>query len=214
MSEESRDLNVADNFLRSYGLIPIRFTKFEIRRGKTPDFRIMNGKDLVAFCEVKSPRDDYLDTQLAAATDREIVGGHRKDPIFNRLAGIIKKAASQFDAVNPGRDVPNILILVNHDDMSNYSDLLETLTGMFHATNGSRYPTMISISEGRIKEKKSRIDIYFWFDFGVQCPQRIVLNRSSKHFNSVCSIFRLDKSKISRRGVSKKLSFLSLSGNL
>jgi hypothetical protein len=50
---------------------------------------------LVGFCEVKSPRDDWLDEQLEGAQAFEIRGGIRKDPTFNRIGRQIEKAASQ-----------------------------------------------------------------------------------------------------------------------
>ena len=190
------DLCVAAKLLQSHGLTPKRFTKAEIGLGMTPDFRVMRGKNLVAFCEVKSPRDDWLDTQLAEATHGEIVGGYRKDPVFNRLSSIIRKAASQFDAVNSSHDVPNILVLVNHDDMSDYGDLRETVTGMFHSDDGSRHSTVMPVSEGRIKEVKTRIDAYAWFDFETRRLQGRMLNEFSEHLDAICLMFGIDKSKI------------------
>ena len=194
--EEPVDLNIAAKLLQSHGLTPKRFTKAGRRIGKTPDFRVMRGENLVAFCEVKSPRDDWLDTQLEEATHGGIVGGCHKDPVFNRLSRIIRKAASQFDAVNASHDVPNILILVNHDDMSDYGDLRETVTGRFHSDDGSRHPTVMPVSEGRIKEVKTRIDAYAWFDFETRRLQGRMLNELSEHFDAICSMFGIDKSKI------------------
>ena len=196
--EESVDLDIAVAILQSYGLTLKRFTKVEIRRGKTPDFRVMRGENLVAFCEVKSPRDDWLDTQREEATHGGIVGGHRKDPVFNRLSRIVEKATSQFDAVNASRDVPNILILINHDDMSYFGDLRETVTGMFHSEDGLRHPTVMSVSEGKIKDLKTRIDAYFWCDFETKHLQLRMLNESSEHFDEICSMFEIDKTKIVR----------------
>ena len=196
--EERVDLDIAAKLLQSHGLTPKRFTKAERRKGKTPDFRVMRGENLLAFCEVKSPQDDWLDTQLEEATNGEIVGGHRKDPVFNRLSRIVEKATSQFDAVNASRDVPNILILINHDDMSYFGDLRETITGMFHSEDGSRHPTVLPVSEGKIKELRTRIDAYFWYDFEPRRCQLRMLNEFSEHFDAICSMFEIDKSKIVR----------------
>jgi hypothetical protein len=95
---------------------------------------------------------------------QEIVGGCRSDPTFNRIARHIEKAASQFDAVNPGRDLINILVFVNHDDNAGFPDLAETVTGYFHAEDGSKIPTMMHISEGRIGEAKRGVDLMVWID--------------------------------------------------
>jgi hypothetical protein len=60
--------------------------------------------------------------------------------------------------------VPNILAIANHHDAFDAGDLIETLTGMFHADDGTRHPTMRHVSEGRIREAKRRIDLYLWID--------------------------------------------------
>jgi len=54
--------------------------------GKTPDFRVVRGGELVAYCEVKSPNDPWLDEKLEEVPAFTIVGGARSDPTFNRLA--------------------------------------------------------------------------------------------------------------------------------
>lgn len=197
--DERRDLPIVKGFFAAHGLGAEHFTKAETRAGRTPDFRLLRDGKLFAYCEVKSPRDDFLGDQLDQAAPMQIVGGGRSDPTFNRLSGLIWKAVSQFDAVNPVRDVPNILFFVNHDDASSYNDLLETLTGEFFAEGGTRYPTMKHISEGRIKDAKYRIDAYVWYDvqeakvegwfFGEENPA---------HLTAICDIFKMDRSKIRR----------------
>lgn len=197
--DESRDLPIVTRFFESHGLISERFTKAETRSGKTPDFRIRKDGKLVSYCEVKSPNDPWLDEKLDSAPAFQIVGGARPDPIFNRLSGLISKAVEQFDAVNPLREVPNILFFVNHDDASSYADLRETLTGEFFAESGARYATMKHVSEGRIKHAKYRVDAYIWYDvtagkvegwfFGEENPA---------HLEAICDMFRLDKSNIRR----------------
>ena len=57
--EERVDLDIAAKLMQSHGLTPKRFTKAERRKGKTADFRVMRGENLLAFCEVKSPQDDW-----------------------------------------------------------------------------------------------------------------------------------------------------------
>src|SRR6266567_1044000 len=36
------------------------FTKEEMRGRKTPDFKLLKGGKLVGYCELKSPRDDWI----------------------------------------------------------------------------------------------------------------------------------------------------------
>lgn len=137
--DETADIDLTDELLfRPRGLVLERFPPEEIGRGKTPDRRVIQGGHLVAFAEIKSPRDDWLDEQFQAAPPGAVVGGARRDPTFNRIARQVQKAARQFKAVNPLRHDPNILVLVNHDIAAHYSDLHETLTGEFHASTGER----------------------------------------------------------------------------
>jgi hypothetical protein len=121
------------------------------------------------FCEVKSPRDDWLEGQLEQAPPGTIVGGPRQDPRFNRIARHVLKAVTQFETVNADRKLPNVLVFVNHDDHSHYGDLRETLTGHFHADSGAVYETMTRISNGVLGEKRSRIDLYLWIDDNRRC---------------------------------------------
>jgi hypothetical protein len=131
---------------------------------RRPDFRMVSWRGLVGYCEVKSPRDDWLDEQLERAPPGTIVGGGRPDPTFNRVARHVLKAVKQFDAVNPDHSLPNVLVFVNHDDNSGYPDMFETLTGRFRADSGEAYETMTHISNGVPGEKRKRIDLYIWID--------------------------------------------------
>lgn len=196
--DEDRDLELIEELMFApRGLQLQRFTQAETLTGKTPDFRVFKTGDLVAFCEAKSPRDDWLDDQLDVAAPMQLVGGLRNDPTFNRIARHVEKAAGQFDAVNPGRTLPNILVFVNHDKVSSYNDLRETLTGMFHAEGGERFPTMMHISEGRLGQIKRRIDLYAWIDARTKRIQGYVFGEASpEHVKTICDLLGLDASKV------------------
>lgn len=199
---EKSDLSLVAAMLRGHDLQALPFSKEEVRAGKTPDFRVMDGMRPVAYCEVKSPRDEWLDSQIDQADPGEIVGRSRisrSDPVFNRLSEMIAKAAKQFDAVNLDRSVPNILAIVNHDDASHRGDLIETLTGMFHADNGTRHPTSRNVSEGRIREAKYRIDLYVWIDGGTGEVRCYLFTESvPAHVDALCAKLGLDKTTIRR----------------
>jgi hypothetical protein len=176
-----------------------RFERAETLMGRTPDFRVRCGRALVAYCEVKSPRDDWLDEQLDGAAAFEIVGGARSDPTFNRIARHVAKAATQFEAVNADRAVPNILIFVNHADASSFADLHETLTGTFFAESGEQYKTRIHIAEGRIGEARLKIDLYGWIDVKTRRAQGYLFNDANpKHVETVCTFLGMDKDAIER----------------
>lgn len=131
--------------------------------GKTPDYVVLKNETPVAYCELKSPQDEWLDKLLDNAQSESVVGGLRSDPVFNRIRRLSFKASEQFKSINPNRKLPNILCIVNHDDASSIEDLKETYTGFFHASNGMRYQTMPHIS-GSLDEAKKQIDACIWIN--------------------------------------------------
>jgi hypothetical protein len=197
---EDLDLKLVEELIfAGTGLTLERFERAETLAGRTPDFRVRRGCALVAYCEVKSPRDDWLHEQLDKAAAFEIVGGARSDPTFNRIARHVAKAATQFDAVNADRAIPNILIFVNHADASGFADLRETLTGTFFAASGEQYKTLIHIAEGRIGEARSKIDLYGWIDAKTRRVQAYLFNDANpKHVVTVCALLGIDRNAIQR----------------
>jgi hypothetical protein len=189
--DEEPDLKLAEELIfRGHGLT---LERVEVRAGRAPDFRVLSGDTLKAFCEVKSPRDDWLDEQIEAAPPGQIAGGARSDPTFNRIARHVKNAASQFDAINGSHAVPNILVFVNHADASGFGDLHETLTGMFHSESGERFATMRHISEGIIGEARKKIDLYIWIDRKTSRVQGYLLNDlEPRHVTTVCELLSLN----------------------
>ena len=156
----------AEAYLTGLSLRPERFSKQEMRLGKTPDFRVFRDSDLVAYCEAKHVQhDEWLDQQLEAAQPLQLVGGLRPDPVFNRLTAHIHKAAQQFAAVNPQRVYPNILVLANFDRACEFRDqLLGVLTGNFYGEGSVVEPIFEQFSNGRILYEKVTIDAYVWWD--------------------------------------------------
>ncbi len=197
---EHPDLDLTDELLFVGNNLQLeRFDRMETLAGRTPDFRVKRDGAVVAYCEVKSPRDDWLDEQLDGANPGQIVGGPRPDPTFNRIARHVQKAVTQFDAVNVARSVPNILVFVNHADATGFGDLRETLTGMFHTADGERIPTMRNISEDRLGEARLKIDLYVWIDNKTRRVQGYLFNETTAaHLETLCVLLGLDRSKIKR----------------
>jgi hypothetical protein len=155
----------AEDYLKKYVLRPERFGTHQMRRGKTPDFRVFKDEELALFCEAKHiEQDEWLDKQLKNALSAELVGGSRPDPIHNRLSTRIHDAAKQFNAVNPGHSYPNVLIFANSDRQCAVDDLRSVLTGNFHVRGGADEPIYKQYSEGRIREEKFTIDLFVWWD--------------------------------------------------
>jgi hypothetical protein len=196
---EHVDLNRVKRWLWKYGITTQRFTRGEMAASKTPDFRLLRDGEPVAYCEVKSPRDEWLDDQLAEAGPWVIVGGVREDPVANRVERNIRKAVEQFDAVNPDRRLPNILVFVNHDDSSSFGDLREVLTGHFFSGDGRRYPTMLHISEGRLAAVKRRADAYIWMDGRTGTVEGFFFGEADvAHRDALCEWFGVDQTLIER----------------
>lgn len=185
----------AEAFCTKHGLTTRRFKKAEMRRGKTPDFRVFKAGQLVLYCEAKHVQfDDWLDSQLNEAQPLQIVGGLRHDPIFNRLAEHVHYAAKQFDAVNHDHESPNVLVFTNSDTHCGFPDLLAVLTGNFYAEGGAVEPIYRNVSEGRIREDKFTIDLYIWFNEWKGPDQRgsFFFNSTSEHYSALCSLLGSD----------------------
>jgi len=191
MSVADSDEDRLAAYLAERGLSTTRFSKDERRTRKTPDFRVAAGSNVVAYCEVKSiALDTWLDRLFAKARPSEIVGGARKDPVFNRLTDDIHTAVHQFDAVNPDCALPNILGIANHDKSCGFLDLLAVLTGNFYGTEGA-HPIYRQFSEGRIKDEKSRIHVYIWLDDFR--PTHVLFSRTHpQHHRRLCELLGFD----------------------
>ena len=155
----------AEDYLKEHSLRPERFSKKEMRLGKTPDFRVFKQADLVAYCEAKHVQhDDWLDEQWKEAQPLQIVGGSRPDPIFNRIGNHIHEAVQQFNAVNPEHTYPNVLVFANSDSQCSAEDLRSVLTGEFRVKGGAAEKIYEQYSDGRIRNEKFVIDMYIWWD--------------------------------------------------
>jgi hypothetical protein len=188
----------AEDYLNKHSLWPERFSKQEMRLGKTPDFRVFKQAELVAYCEAKQVRyDDWLDEQLKEAQPLQFVGGLRPDPIFNRLTTHIHKAAQQFVAVNPNHDYPNILVFANSDSHCTFKDdLVGVLTGNFYGEGGIVEPIFEPFSNGRIMYEKMLPDLYVWWDCWKDAVRPyLYFWKNSRHFAHVCALFGSDPAR-------------------
>jgi hypothetical protein len=192
--DEDADLALVERLVFSkQGLELKRYSRAETLAGRTPDFKVLQNGTIKALCEVKSPRDDWLDDRLAEAPAFELAGGPRKDPTFNRIARHVQKASSQFDAANGSHSIPNILIFINHGEAVGFNDLYETLTGFFRTETGERIGTMPHIAEGRIGEARTKIDLYVWIDARTRSMDGCLFNDLNPgHVSALCELLGLD----------------------
>lgn len=191
--------NICELF-SSYSLAAERFSKEEIRQGKTPDFRVFHRETPQFFCEVKSiDKDLWLDNQLDIAPSGVLVGGERKDPIYNRLTDDIHTAIKQFDAVNEDLTYPNVLAFINHDKMCGVPDLYAVLTGNVLTNDSGSLAPFQYFSEGRIRDEKKRIHLFLWID---DFKPRFFLfaETSEKHYRTLSSLFGINPDLIKQIG--------------
>jgi hypothetical protein len=142
-----------------------RFSKDEMREGKTPDYRVFRQAKFVAYCEAKRVQHDkWLDERLNEAQPLELVGGLRPDPTFNRLTAHIHKAAQQFTAVNPIHDYPNILVFANSERQCGYIDLYGVLTGNALSEGEVVEGLYAQYANGRVKYDKMIVDVFVWWN--------------------------------------------------
>lgn len=190
---------IAAAYLKSLALTPKQFTKAEMRKGRTPDFRVLCGDALAFYCEVKNAQEDrWLDEQGKDAGPGALYGGLRPDPIYNRVANYVHSAAGQFAAVNPDEQVPNVLAIVNEDRMAGFADLKSVLTGNIYPTEGPPDPIFRNISEGRIREDLHRIHLYLWFDTGSSKPHMFFSRSNPNHDAALCRYFGVKPEQIKR----------------
>ena len=186
--------------LTSKGLRVERFSKTELRQGKTPDFRVFAGDEMAFYCEVKTAQEDeWLDKQLAAAPPGTLAGGLRPDPTYNRISSYISSAVGQLDAVNPAMEWPNVLAIVNSDDGAGFTDLIQVLTGNAYCESGEVIPMFREYSEGRIREAKLRVHLYLWFnEWKAGDPQKFFPEVHAPHHAALCAHFAVDPAEFKR----------------
>jgi len=141
------------------------------RRGKTPDFKLFKDGKLCGFCELKSPRDDFIFESPAEgeAAVRENLPFHRK------LGSHIRYAASQFDAVNPNHGLPNILVFVNHSPDIQRRDLHATVAGL-SAPDGKRVFMLSRKMQEQVLNAARKVDLFFWIDAKKRTCQHVSVN--------------------------------------
>lgn len=187
-------------YLTGAGLRVARFTKAEMRQGRTPDFCVFAGDELAFYCEVKTAQEDeWLDKQLAVAPPLTLVGGLRPDPTYNRLSNYIHSAVGQFDAVNPDMEHPNVLAIVNGDDGAGFTDLIQVLTGNAYCESGEVWPMFHEYSEGRIRDEKLRMHLYLWFnEWKAGDPQKFFPEVHPEHHVALCGHFGVNPTAMKR----------------
>lgn len=178
------------DILQGHGLRAEEFTKEQKRLSKTTDFQVFREDKLVFFCEVKTIRkDEWLEITLKKEFSAFRV---IPDPAFNSISNKIHEAIRQFNLVNPDLKYPNVLAFINYERSCRWENgrLLNVITGLFFADDGTRHPIYIRFSEGRIKKEKTLIHLYLWLDvFMNSDPGFLFTQINKKHFKNLCNYF-------------------------
>jgi ribosomal protein L30 len=141
------------------GIVLEPYNDAALKRGKCPDFKLFKDAKLSGFCEIKSPRDDYM---FERPHDGEFA--IRKNlPFHRKLGSHIRYAASQFDAVNPDHGRPNILVFVSHSPDIERRDLHATVAGL-PAPDGKRIFMLGRKMQEQVLEAARKIDLFLWID--------------------------------------------------
>ena len=140
-----------------------------------------------------------MSQQLAKVPVGTIAGGSRADPTYNRLSSHIHNAVGQFDAINPTMEHTNVLAFVNGDDETDFTDLIQVLTGNAYCDNGEVVPMFRAYSEGKIREEKLRVQLYLWFDaWKPGVPEKFFPEVHVLHHAALCRYFSIDSAALER----------------
>jgi ribosomal protein L30 len=154
--------------------------------GKTPDFKLLVEGELRGFCELKSPRDDFI---FEPPQDGE--AAIRRDlPYYRKLGSHVRYAAKQLDAVNPERTVPNILAFVTHCPDIERRDLIATLAGLSVPNSPRRIFMLSRKMQQQVLDAASRIDLFLWIDAQKRTLQLLSTN-GAKHQNVALDLLSL-----------------------
>jgi len=196
MNDNEAELAV-QRLLEARGFDCQRYRKADRRLSKTPDYRVSRDGVFRFYAEVKSLHgEDPLDLALNGVDEFQIATIFRNDPVFNRITTAVHKAVSQFDAVNPERIYPNVLALVNFDEISSIADLIAVLTGKFIADDGTQDVIYRKYAGGRMSTDAGRVDLYLWLHSSGE--PHFIHTEGSIHQPVLAQLFGTDLSKVRR----------------
>lgn len=128
------------------------FTDEESKQcGETPDFKVYKDSKLLFYCEVKSIDKEIFVEEEQFGTDNT----------YNQIAmKRIHKSVKQFDSVNPNRDYPNVLVIVNHQFGVDVADLHLVFSGIPLESSDKVITFVRKDFAEKIRTEKNRIDLY------------------------------------------------------
>jgi ribosomal protein L30 len=158
------------------------------RAGKTPDFKLLKDGSLSGYCELKSPRDDFIfeSPQRGGVAIRENV------PFYRKLGGHVRKAAKQFDVVNPDHALPNVLVIVSHCPHVDRRDLIATIGGLPIPGSERRLWMLSRKDQEETLAAARRIDLFLWIDARTATMKHLTVN-DAPHQAAALDLIGLEK---------------------
>lgn len=145
----------------------------ELKTGKTPDFKLFKDGKLCGFCEMKSPRDDYV----FGPPNEKGFAVRKNLPFYRKLGSHVRHAGKQFEAVNPGHKFPNIMVFINHAPDIERRDLIATIAGL-PVTGGPPLFMLGRKMQKRVGDAARNIDLFLWIDAEKGTCQHVSVNEA------------------------------------
>lgn len=168
---------MVETFLKTKDLNVSRFEKFEMLKGKTPDFKVVSSNGFFFYCEVKS-----IDIKTS---DDGILFSN----IYNSITSKIREGYKQFHSVNSQKLVPSVLALVSHNFQVNFNSFENLMRGNY-LIDGQEISNFMKYREGRIKNALREIDLFIFFDH--QTPNYFLNNLDPYFTNKLIRLFDIN----------------------
>ena len=188
------DEHLVARFLKRQGLS----TEFSPERHAsgltTPEYLILKNGATVGVCEVK--------------TVPAFGGSSGGSTAFADLRDNLGVAATQFNLVNPSRELVNILGLVDHRSGLMWADLYSLIRESIAAETRTGYQCREDMSLGQVRADQWPVDVYLWLAskrgpargpgrFGVRFSFKMIFNSSDPgRFLHACALFGVDAAAV------------------
>lgn len=184
--DEAADIQLARELIfDEKGVVLEPYDAAALNRGKTPDFKLMKGGELVGYCELKSPWDfDVLEDPPTG--DMAV---RRNVPFYRKLGNQVRGASQQFDAENPKHDKPNVLVFVSHTPEIERKDLIATIAGL-PVPGGQPLFMLGKKMQRQVCEAARKIDLFLWIDATTGTCQHLTA-ADAKHRGTALGLFDL-----------------------
>ena len=166
-------------------IVPELYSDTELRRGKTPDFKLLVNGELRGFCEMKSGDDLVFETPAEGE-----VAVRENLPFYRKLGSHIRYAAEQFGAVNPYHKHPNVLAFVTHCPDIERRDLLATIAGLPVPGSDRRIFRLSRKMQQQVLDAVRRIDLFLWIDAQKRMCEHLSTN-GAPHQKAALDLFGL-----------------------